>query len=164
LTGAFSLAVASRLRGDTMVAVIRSRSISRKATRFFFKSVDVLERVSATATGIFETAAQVGRTHTAEARAKMSAAHAGNKNSLGYKHSASTRAKVRSTNWIRAADHQTRNVTGFKGVKFLRGRYYSLIMLNGKRINLAGFDTAEEAGITYARAAAERLGEIARAP
>jgi hypothetical protein len=59
--------------------------------------------------------------------------------------------------------------TGFKGVRFQRsahgnqcGYYVATIGVNGKRLYLGSFKTAEEASEAYRKAAAEHHGEFAR--
>lgn len=55
------------------------------------------------------------------------------------------------------------NQTGVKGVSFHEklGRYQARIRVNGKRMSLGYFKTAEEAGIAYATAARNYFGEFA---
>jgi hypothetical protein len=56
------------------------------------------------------------------------------------------------------------NTTGFKGVSLDRktGRYFASITKNQRSIPLGGYDTAEEAGAAYMRAAKKLFGQFAR--
>jgi hypothetical protein len=55
------------------------------------------------------------------------------------------------------------NITGVKGVSYHKknNRYHARIRVNGERISLGYFNTAEDAGIAYATAAQLHFGEFA---
>jgi hypothetical protein len=59
---------------------------------------------------------------------------------------------------------QKNNTTGYKGACYdkSRGKYISIIAVNGVQKNLGRFDTAEQAHEAYCKAAAELHGEFAR--
>lgn len=54
------------------------------------------------------------------------------------------------------------NACGIKGVSYSKGRWQAQITVNGYRLHLGYFDTPEEAGDAYARAAEHYHGEFAR--
>lgn len=54
------------------------------------------------------------------------------------------------------------NKTGFKGVFWFRGKFYAKITLNGKKIHLGTFDSAETAALAYDEAAKVYFGEFAK--
>jgi hypothetical protein len=54
------------------------------------------------------------------------------------------------------------NTSGFKGVHQHSGRWQARIRVNGRRLWLGYFETAEEAGDAYERAAREHHGRFAR--
>lgn len=54
------------------------------------------------------------------------------------------------------------NTSGYKGVWNRGNRWYAGIKIQGKRIHLGSFDTAEEAYAAYCEAAQEIHGEFAR--
>jgi hypothetical protein len=56
------------------------------------------------------------------------------------------------------------NTSGYKGVSFHRqsGKWFAMIRANGRQNFLGAFDTAEEAGEVYRRAAIELHGEFAK--
>jgi len=58
----------------------------------------------------------------------------------------------------------SQNKTGFKGVSLHKqtGKYHARIRVNGKRMHLGEFDTAEAASEAYKTAAREHYGEYAR--
>jgi hypothetical protein len=53
------------------------------------------------------------------------------------------------------------NSTGYKGVRAYEGRYYAIIRVNGKGIHLGGYNTPQEAGMAYDKAAIKYFGEFA---
>lgn len=57
------------------------------------------------------------------------------------------------------------NTSGCKGVNFdkTRGKWKARIMVDYRRHSLGYFDTPEDAAAAYARSAAEKFGEFARA-
>lgn len=55
------------------------------------------------------------------------------------------------------------NTTGYKGVTLENGRYRARIKVNGKKIHLGSFSSAEEAHTAYRDAANRYFGEFARA-
>lgn len=56
---------------------------------------------------------------------------------------------------------QSNNTTGFKGVVFLKGRYFSRIKYLGKQIRLGSFVNPEAAALAYDTKARELFGEFA---
>ena len=54
------------------------------------------------------------------------------------------------------------NKTGIRGVHRWQGKYRARIEINRKSVSLGMFDTAEEAGMAYRKAAAIAHGEFAR--
>jgi hypothetical protein len=52
------------------------------------------------------------------------------------------------------------NTSGFKGVDPHRGKWRARIRINGQRVNLGVFETAEEAAATYNAKASEAFGEF----
>jgi hypothetical protein len=54
------------------------------------------------------------------------------------------------------------NISGFKGVHLLRGRWQAQIRVNGKPIYLGLYGTPEEAAEAYDQAAVQHFGEYAR--
>jgi hypothetical protein len=51
-----------------------------------------------------------------------------------------------------------RGVVPFKGVTFENGKYRSRIRINGKKLNVGRFDTAQEASYAYNKASKEAFG------
>jgi hypothetical protein len=51
-----------------------------------------------------------------------------------------------------------RGVVPFKGVTFENGKYRSRIRINGKKLNVGRFDTAQEASEAYDKASKEAFG------
>ena len=70
------------------------------------------------------------------------------------------RLASRSSNGANRAAYAS-NKTGFKGVVQYRGKFRAQITKDGRTRRIGTYDTAQEAGAAYAKAAAELHGEFA---
>lgn len=60
------------------------------------------------------------------------------------------------------AKKQSRNTSGYKGVRFSKGKWMARISVNGTRLYLGMFDTPQQAHDAYKEAALKYHGEFAR--
>lgn len=72
------------------------------------------------------------------------------------------RIATRTQNIINVSKPNRHNKVGFRGVQMSKeGRFYSGLIVNGKRVHLGMFDTAEEASRAYQMAKSEAYKEFA---
>jgi len=72
--------------------------------------------------------------------------------------------RVENLEWVtmgmlRRQMKSTKTKTGFRGVTFDKGKYRSIINVDGKRINLGTFKTAKEAAQAYNQKSKELFGD-----
>jgi len=63
---------------------------------------------------------------------------------------------------VHNATKRTTNKSGYKGVCFVKNKWRSAIMVNGKNISLGVYDSIEEAAIAYKNGANKFYGQFAK--